>query len=190
MKLPVQLQYKIQIGIALTLLMVAIVINSLSSRHNISLADSSVAAIYNDRLLAATYLFELTNNLHEKERKTYNSQRQTPVLDKNITLLIEKYERTMLTDQESVLWLHFKENLNLYDQSGLHEASKTLHFEKATHTLKALSALQAKEGGFLYKNTRSSLSATAFGTYLEIVLAILTGIAVLFSYRYFKENPR
>jgi len=182
MRFPIQLQYKMQIGLALTILMTAIVINNISSRYNLAHAGNSVTAIYNDRLLAATYLFELTSNLHKKEMLSYQPvpEEKATLINNNMAALVHKYEGTMLTRRESALWKTFKLNLHQYDQAFASGQPKAHSFEKAANTLKALSDLQAREGNSLYRDTRSSLSATTLGSHLEIILAILTGIVALF----------
>lgn len=181
MKLSVQLRYRLQIGLALTVLMIGIIINNISSRYNLELASTSVTAIYNDRLMASTYLFELTDNLYKKELLPYPApSEKTATINNDMSALIKKYESTVLTHREAALWESFKSSLYQYNNAFAAGHHKVHSFEKAVSTLKLLSNLQAKEGSFLYKDTRSSLGATTLGSYLEIILAIATGIIVIF----------
>jgi len=181
MKLPIQLRYRLQIGLALTVLMAGIIINNISSRHNLELASTSVTAIYNDRLMASTYLFELTDNLYKKERLAHPAPpERISAINNDIAALIKKYENTVLTHREAALWRSFKLNLQQYNSAAIESQHKDYSFEKTVSTLKLLSDLQAKEGSFLYKDTRSSLGATTLGSYLEIILAIATGVIAIF----------
>lgn len=175
------LQYKLQIGILLALLIAVIIVNNLSSKKNLEHMDVSVSSIYKDRLLASSYLFELTNHLYEK--KLLFATRQPEVVrranDRAILGLIGRYERTMFTKQEAVYWRSFKAGLLQYDASLEAGNPAPQIFERVLHDLKSLTHVQVTEGEHLFRGTRSDINASARGYYLELFLAIIIGVIVL-----------
>jgi hypothetical protein len=178
MNRPFQLQKRFQIGAVLFVLLVAIVLNNVSSQRNLDRVDTSVASIYNDRLLAATYIFELSSSLHEKEALSPAAAAgRQAAIDHNIADLIRKYDNTVLTARETSLWLSFKDNLKRYAGGGAQHGG--VFFSKAMSDLKALSALQASEGNSLFRKTQSSISASTLSANLEMALAIGIGIVTL-----------
>jgi len=178
MNRPLQLQKRFQIGAVLLVLLVGIVWNNVSSKRNLEKVDTSVTSIYNDRLMAATYIFDLSNILYEKAALGHTAAaRQQAALDRSIADLIHKYDNTMLTVKEAALWRSFKDNLRQYNIADAH--SETVFFNKAIGDLKALSALQATEGNSLFRKTQSSITAFALSSNLEMALAVGLGIITL-----------
>lgn len=178
MNRPLQLKKRFQIGAVLLVLLIGIVLNNVSSKVNLDKVDTSVTSIYNDRLMAATYIFELSNCLYEKNAMDpIANKTQMATLDRNIGSLIDKYDHTVLTVKEAGLWRSFKHNLQQYNIAGGQQ--ETLFFGKAIGDLKALSSLQASEGNSLFKATQSSITAFSLSSSLEIALAVGIGIITL-----------
>lgn len=188
-----QLQYKLRIALSLSLLIVIIVVNNFSSRRNMDAINDSVTSIYKDRLMASTYILDLTNNLYEK-----NSQKRSEILssaensyNNTIQTLIEQYEKTKLTKEEGLCWKAFKTNLAAYETSN-----KQSCFWAAITNLKELSAIQASEGNHLASHARVNISSSAMGSYLEISMAMMIGVFALTliglsknSVSSFQQNP-
>lgn len=175
------LQYKLQIGVLLALLIAVIVVNNISSKKKLEHMDVSVSSIYKDRLLASTYLFELTNHLYEKKLlfATQQPEGTRRTNDLAILGLIGRYEKTVFTRQEAVHWRSFKSALQQYNAAQAAGNSGPALFERALQDLKHLTHIQATEGEFLFRGTRSDISASAMGYYLEIFLSIIIGVIVL-----------
>lgn len=175
---PLQLQKKFRIGAVLLLLLSGIILNNLSSQWNLDKVDTSVTSIYNDRLMAATYLFDISSHLHEKKAMTGTEQaEQQRRIDHEIATLIRQYDQTLLTPKEQVLWASFKAHLQQYNAAAPDASASWFH--KATDDLKALSALQARVGNSLFRDTQSGITAFALSANLEIGLVIGLGILTL-----------
>ncbi len=178
MNRPLQLNKRFQIGAVLLMLLVGIVLNNVSSKMSLDRVDTSVTSIYNDRLMAATYIFELSNSLYEKNALSMTAGKQQQLaIDRNIENLINKYDNTVLTVKEAALWRSFKYNMQQYDIAGSEQ--KPVFFTGILHDLKALSSLQASEGNALFRKTQSSITAFTFSSNLELVLAIGIGLITL-----------
>jgi hypothetical protein len=177
MNRPLQLKKRFQLGAVLLVLLIGIVLNNVSSKMNLGKVDTSVTSIYNDRLLAATYIFELSNSLYEKNGLDQAAHEQQAQLDRNIKELIRKYDHTALTVKEAGLWRSFKHNLGQYNIAGPQQ--EAFFFGRAISDLKALSTLQANEGSSLFRKTQSSITAFTLSSNLEIALAVGLGIITL-----------
>lgn len=175
------LQYKVQIGALLTVLIAIIVINCVYSRKNIDHLESSVTSIYNDRLLASTYISELTHHLYEQKLELnsagsgYDPQHHA----KEISTLILKFENTVLTKQEVLYWKAFKQHLLHYNQDIALGNTGGKDLQMALEHLKLLTRIQAKEGTVVFQDIRTDISTSLTGLSLEISLSIIIGVVVL-----------
>lgn len=173
------LQYKIRIGILLTILIAAIIANNLWFTHNIKHMDNAANSIYNDRLMAATYISDLTHLLYASKLEiqkgaVYKNEAGDSVLAKLVTI----YESTLLTKQEQVYWMAFKKNMHIDDGKaaiGLRDGD----INKALANLQQLTKIQASEGNSLILKIRKDINNTSIGLILEITIAIVIGLLVL-----------
>lgn len=175
------LQYKMQIGALLTILIAIIIANSIYSKKNIDHMDTSVTSIYNDRLLASTYISELAHHLYEQKIESsgthavYDPQQHF----REISVLISKFENTLLTKQETLYWKAFKNHLHRYNQDISLGNVADQEFKMALMHLKLLTRVQAKEGNIIFRDVRADISASSLGWSLEISLSIIIGLVVL-----------
>lgn len=173
------LQYKMQIGALLTVLIVMIIANCIYSKKNIDHMDTSITSIYNDRLLASTYISELTHHLYEQKLESNGThvipdpQQHT----REIFALISKFESTLLTKQETLYWKAFKDHFYRYNHDV--GPGNEQDFKMAVEHLKLLTQVQAKEGNIVFRDVRSDISASSLGWSLEISLSIIIGLVVL-----------
>jgi hypothetical protein len=175
------LQYKIQIGALLAVLITIIIVNCIYSKKNIDHMDTSITSIYNDRLLASTYISELTHQLYEQKLESNGTQSAhgTQQHKKQISDLISKFENTVLTKQETLYWQAFKGHLHRYEKDIALGNTGEQDFKMALAHLKLLTQVQAKEGSVIFKDVRADISASSLGWSLEISLSIIIGIVVL-----------
>jgi type IV secretory pathway ATPase VirB11/archaellum biosynthesis ATPase len=142
---------------------------------------SSITSIYNDRLLASTYISELTHHLYEQKNELnsvhsiYDSQGHA----KEISMLILKFENTVLTEQELLYWKTFKEHLLHYNQAITLGNAGEKDLKIALEHLKLLTQIQAKEGNVIFQDIRTNINASLLGASLEISLSIIIGVVVL-----------
>jgi len=168
--------------------------------------NASFISLYNDRLIPATDLFYLAENIYAK-RYILGTLIEQPELapqdlvwrlkkhNTNINGLINKYEKTFLTPQE-------KQNLNeLKTKLGQHEIiekeiiskntiqpnhSKILFetsglnsFNAISQELAELTQIQSKVGEELLKDTKYLVSGSNIYSAIQFALAIIIGILIV-----------
>lgn len=175
------LQYKMQIGALLIVLITVIIINCIYSKKNIDHMEASVTSIYNDRLLASTYISELTHHLYEQktaldDTRSISDQRHH---SKEISALILKFENTVLTKQEVIYWKAFKEHLLHYNQNIAIGNDAEQNLKMALGKLKLLTQIQAREGSVIFQDIRTDIGSSIMGWSLEISVSIIIGLVAL-----------
>lgn len=175
------------------------------SIKNMNIAFTSM---YNDRLIPATDLFYLAENLYAKrhilegmiDRPTTNAQYQDAVqsLNKhegNINLILKKYEQTFLTKQEQAHLIDLKNKLSaskLIEEQLLTTAATTdvaslkpfesivnTSFNGMTLKLAELTQLQSKVGEELMKDSKYWVSGSEIYSTIQFALAIVIGILIV-----------
>lgn len=193
-----QIRNKFKICCVLIVIIVLVLLNNLRSRKNISRLDESVSSIYQDRLLPATYLYEISNRLYQKrlmlEEKAglpEDWMARKTARDGEIDSLVQAYDSTYLTKNEQTLWLRFKEQLQRY--SRLESASFTLAtgpgglsvdgevsldegFRQTVTLLNNLTEIQVGEGKNLQTGSHNIASGSVLSSHLEMTLLIVLGV--------------
>lgn len=185
MKWAYYVRYKLKAAIVLFIILAFVLLNHFWERSNFSRLDESVSSIYKDRLLPATYLFQLSDHLYKKRllqgQVEINMQEQQQH-DKAMDELIKNYEATYLTDAERAQWLTFKQHLATYNLAGQQAANPQLlqaQFDQTLFDLNQLNNTQAQEGGQLQKTSKGIMNDGAFSSQIEIVLIIGLGLFTL-----------
>lgn len=185
-----------------------IVVATLLSRMNMQGIDKSFSSIYQDRLIPATNIIYLTENLYGKRLslekfllsdEMCSSDEITSGLtahDSHIDSLIRAFERTYLVDREAQSLGAFKNRvaeyallekviINLYT-SGHVAAGKELFegagartFQSTINNLNELTTIQSSVGQELMKETKSDMASFGLISFLQIALAIIIGLIVL-----------
>lgn len=158
-----------------------------------------MASIYNDRLMPATYLYEISKNLYEKKLlHSGNTELNSSELNVRITThnaaiakLVKDYELTELTPEENLQWQAFKMHLLAYNTAEEVWLNNASPLEQNSHTalekqfaivqqhLNTLSSIQVGEGSNLQKSSHSIISSTLLLSYLEISLLVVLGLFTL-----------
>lgn len=196
-----QVRSKFKICCVLIVIIVLVLLNNLRSRKHISRLDKSVSSIYQDRLLPATYLYEISNRLYQKrlmlEEKSglkagWASWKAEK--DKEIDSLVKIYDSTYLTKEEQEQWTLFKQQLKRYTEmenaaftemsgsmhlSATSEGSLDEHFRQSAALLNNLAVIQAGEGKNLQTGSHDIASGSVIGSHLEMVLLIILGLMAL-----------
>lgn len=191
------IKYKIKTACFLTGLILIILLGNLSERSSFTRLDKSVTTMMQDRLLPATYLYGISNNLHQKKLIQVNSpelSRQEKIRliekhDASIQGLTAKYEGTVLTKEEKKRWLVLKkhliayndlEALNMDTQFAPNENAKlNEQFAVLTSDLDALINIQVGEGNQVQKASTSIINHTTLLSYLESVVLIVLALFTL-----------
>ncbi|MGX5818920.1 MCP four helix bundle domain-containing protein [Chitinophaga lutea] len=167
-----QIKTKFKVVCIFIVIIVLVLLNNVMERRSINKMDDSIAAIYKDRLLPATYLYGLSNHLYE-ERLTDPTGH-----DAAIDSLVSNYEKTYLTAEEERQWLLFKQYLGAYREAKA--TGDTLgtqhHFQLAMATLNTLTSIQIGEGASLQRASASLAQDSSLSAQLEMTLLIVLGV--------------
>jgi len=175
---------------------------NLLERERFEELEDSFSSIYEDRLMAETYLFHLYDNLNKREdllelaASSYLSSEMIAQLKnygKERTEYLEKYSCTYLTESEETT---FNELLGIMERTVQLDHSITSGnvgdipvrtewvdknhrtTEEAFAALSALSDIQTIEGTHLRAESRQIILGSISLSQLEIVLLIIIGIMI------------
>jgi hypothetical protein len=184
-KRPYQIKNKAKVALLLAVLMVIIALNNLWERKSFSRLERSIASIYQDRLLPATYLYEISSHLYQKKLLLEKGAGTPGINEHNhaINKLIKSYELTYLTDAEKRQWALFKTHLSAYNREEEQQQPSQLRLDKsftpALATLNRLSQIQAGEGRNLQHSSKGIIDGSLLASHLEIAILIILGIAAM-----------
>lgn len=166
--------------------------------------NNAFVSMYNDRLIPATDLFYLAENLYAKRYLIETMvQEKSPVIkielvkklgshDSNINGLVAKYEKTFLTPQEKKYLDELKselkinndmENLLLTDKTPANKEEfiqqTTASFNSIAKKLTELTQIQRKVGEELIKDSNYVASGSSLYSNIQFALAIIIGILIV-----------
>lgn len=166
--------------------------------------NDSFCSIYADRLLPATYIFQLTDHLYRKrlilEHQLHHhdtleakeAQRQVMIHNKAMDTLIADFEATYLVKAEGQLLSTFKQQLKDYNrlEKGLLEAAQLQQpsekdrtslnalFDVTRNELTQLSQLQIDVGRAMRDDSLRLLASTKVLTMLEAALIVIIALVI------------
>lgn len=171
----------------LLLIIVLILANNISNRRTFSNLNQSIASIYKDRLMPATYIFQITDHLYQKrllkDKNNVAALKEKQQHNKAIADIIKTYETTYLTEAEKQQWTEFKQQLQQYNllstENVAQNETANESFNKVIKTLNALSQIQASEGNNIFKISSLDINGTIIMSQLEVALLLILGILAL-----------
>ncbi|MEX2567550.1 MAG: MCP four helix bundle domain-containing protein [Cyclobacteriaceae bacterium] len=191
---------KLTASLLLCGVIVVVLLNNINERYNNAELKTAFDAIYQDRLLAESYILDFSENLHDIQDALNNDQLSDSVkLSTAIQQLSELdrinqlYEATKLTDQERQYYAHFSSlteqiSHDLYEGDFKNEG-EIIH--AALMDLHSLSELQLSEAQKLKERTNKLFNMGNIASQFEIVLLIIIGLVIqtlLFSSRILNLN--
>lgn len=182
MKWAYYIKYKVKAAGILTIIITLIVISVFTVQNSFSRLGNSMTSIYNDRLMPATYIFEITDHLYQKRLLQEGGDvQQIASHNRAIAGLIGSYEATTLTAEEKLAWKDFKTSLQQYNEAEVKgmDANMESAFNKAMLHLNALSRIQTGEGKQLHNNSEKIISGNILTSNLEISLLIVLALYTL-----------
>ena len=165
--------------------------------------NNAFISLYKDRLIPATDLFYIADNLYAKRYLLENMQEKSPSAkielikqlgnhDANIQALMVKYEKTLLTPQEKKHLQDLKSQLKANNEienkllaNGIVTSKEELSkqtiasFNSITKKLTDLTQIQRKVGEDLIKNSNYVASGNNFYSSIQFALAIVIGILIV-----------
>lgn len=184
-----------------------LLITELIERHSLKSIDKDFSSLYEDRLVPATQMYELSELLHEKRmlfetiKDEQNfvaslSLKEFMAYNKQIDNILLNYGKTYLVDREKVYFKDFNENYEEYlilentilenlqeddftTASYLINKNANDYFKILNRDLHNIATIQPEVGEQLMAHYRSSSGITSLLYYFKIALTILIGIFVL-----------
>ena len=199
MKWTYAINQKMRVALVLFGTFILVFINNWIEKKNVSELGDSFSSVYKDRLLAESYIYELSDHLHQKKiiLENWNTNENTQslslkILENNnaIKHILAEYEKTKLTETEKTYFQNVKNSLILIwdiegkffnvDISG-QETERTNPFlvnlyAETFENLRKLSKIQVTEGKILSEKSESIIAGSNMASQLET--AILIGIAI------------
>lgn len=198
---------KIKVAFLLGSIMVLIALTNMMEQRNIDHINKSFSSIYYDRLIPATDIFYLTEQLYSKRLLMENTlygensissdeiRKQLNTHSLAIDDLIEKFSKTYLVKNESESLLDFKERvahynkveekiLNVLEKESVMVARKLYETEgkkdllQTIQDLKALTKIQSTVGLALIHDSKSIISSSNILMTLQITIAIIIGLFI------------
>ncbi|WP_439556969.1 MCP four helix bundle domain-containing protein [Dyadobacter sp.] len=208
MKWTYLIQRKLRAMCLLAGIMLVIVLGTILSQHNVEGIGHSSASIYNDRLIPATTIIYITENLYSKrlalENHLFSSSaavsdkvgNQLKSYDKSIDSLLSLFEKTYLVEEEAKSLSAFRDQnsryvmleaeiLSLCAAGNVEEGKRifaqhgALKFREAVTSLNELTDIQSNVGKDLMKESKSNMASFGVITSLQIGLALVIGLMIL-----------
>jgi hypothetical protein len=193
---------KIKWSTGLILVILLIVATNFIDRNNFQRIQDSVYSIYEDRLIAKNFIFDIQIKIHEKEMLL--AQQKDSILasertasQKTILGLVEGLSNTGLTREEKRVLSNLSEEVNsLFTiettyHNALNKNSVSKRFKaqikNISNTLSQLSDIQISEGKRQMQVGKKAMESIELLTQLEVWIMIFLGVLVQFIILY---NPK
>jgi hypothetical protein len=204
MKFAFSLKNKLKIAFLLFCIMCCTLLIRFLEDKSVEKINESFISMYNDRLVPATDLYFIAENLYHKSAILQQTLSESGAVNSSIGIVkmnkhnrkidsvINKYELTLLVKQEQNFLNDLKKALVI--QQGLEvkilsiagaegrEIYESMGRNAANQTLIKLSALikiQSKVGSELIKGSEIFVSGTKVYSTLQVILAIVIGIMIV-----------
>lgn len=187
----ISLGNRIKIGLSFAIVFLLVLATNRLDKKSFATINETLTSVYEDRLVAKGYLYELNTIFHEQEKLLLiSSENSTKSIYHNtVNQLIEAYKSTKLTNEERSAFAnfqqHFKE-LQATEQSASqlttenYNTKRVRQINRIQNDLDILAKIQLDEGESLTKFAQSSLETSSTISKIEIAVIILIGIIVQF----------
>jgi hypothetical protein len=169
----------------LFIVLALVMLNNFSERNNSFKINEAIYSIYDDRLIAESYIFRYLNNSHQIieliDEPFLSTREKLDQIRVRLATIIELngfFEKTTLTKLEKTDYMELKElygqiNIALLNQD-LYQA-KTLAKE-TVGILEQLSAIQLTEAENQIRVIKRLTSSTTLQSHFEIAVLIIIGV--------------
>ncbi|RYD79835.1 MAG: hypothetical protein EOP55_03795 [Sphingobacteriales bacterium] len=202
MKFAFSLKNKLKVAFLLFCIMCCTLLIRFLEDKSVAKINESFISMYNDRLVPATDLFFIAENLYQKNAimqdafsaavHPSNSVSKINKHNQKIDSVINKYELTLLVKQEKAFLKDLKVALNTQqlleskilalEVDKAEEIYKSIGRNASSRTLQKLSALikiQSKVGDELIKDSKIFVSGTKVYSTFQGILAVIIGIMIV-----------
>ena len=200
MKWTYSIQQKITAAIVLAAVIGVTMLTNLVERSRFQSLDRSLETLYEDRLMAESYLFQLSENLHlqeeliwasvsDKGHAGYSPDTDVMALRAERHTVMEKYHVTYLTDEEAVELNHLQVALDRLDnfeytmnESAEADEAYLAEYEAITHNafsaLHALSDIQTEVGANVQRESHQLILGSISFSHFEMVILFVLAIII------------
>ena len=182
---------KFNLALALLAVFFLILATNLVDRRHFETAQEALTSVYEDRVVAQHYIFEISTIVYQKEQQFIenNTNKWSVENDARIEELIEQFAGTKLTTSERRQFESLKEHLTTlerielkYRENSTHNNTQVIpeifkHIKNDLNDLAETQILESKSKMFL---AQKSLNTTNLLSNLELGLLIIVGIAIQF----------
>lgn len=182
---------RIKIGFAFAIVFLLVIATNRLDKKRFDTLNNSLTSVYEDRLVAKGYLYELNNIFHEEEKLlagNYNAK-DLANYHNSVQSIIEEFKSTRLTNQERTEFNNLQDSFK--ELKGLENsltASNTdsvlprikLKLNRIQNNLDDLALIQLSEGESLTKFAQNSLNMSSTMSKIEIAIIIIIGFVVQF----------
>lgn len=200
MKWAYSIEQKLKAALALTVLFVFLFIKNVSDQNSFTELGNTFSVVYEDRLLAESYIYEFSDHLSRKklliddskdkqELKQYKAE--ITAHNTAIEQLVTAYEKTKLTPTEEILFRDLKKKINqnialekqylgavnTNKDIGKHALDES--FYSILTNLNHLSHIQINEGERLNQTSQKIVLGSASQNQFELTLLIVLGLIIL-----------
>ncbi len=191
------IQQKAQVAFLLAIILLGVFMKNVIDRNNVSELGDSFSSVYEDRLLVESYIYKLSDHLYQKQLLIDQcsglgdiNQMRAQIAKHNVAIsgLIREYEKTKLTNQESIFFNAFKKNINemislenqfLKSQNTMSTVPFLDHqFTTATSNLNQLSSIQIAEGKTMTDHSKKIVAGSSNLTQFELAMIIVIGLII------------
>lgn len=146
MKWIYSIKNKLTAAAALLGLCLLVLVSNINDRYHTGEVKKSIDMLYEDRLVAESYILTLTNCMHQLREALDNSESsRIPSIFATIEQTNRAYEKTKFTAAETKTYTEFKALCRQVGNPGVNNAGKLQFTKEALLKLDALSAIQVAE---------------------------------------------
>lgn len=191
--------------IAVVMIVGLIILIRFENKNHLSELQKTVTSIYEDRLVAKNYIFEISKKVNAKKISLgFEDQflEKCILVNDSIDQLIQKYEDTELTEGENNLLVKLKDNIRMSEQfeskflynptpAQLDVINKGLknQYNLVLLDLEQLSEIQLEEGKKLLDNSYQILQSSNSSNHLEVTLTIVIMLIMIRIFSTSKKRP-
>lgn len=191
------IQQKAQVAFLLAIVLLGVFMKNVIDRNNVSELGDSFSSVFKDRLLVESYIYKLSDHLYQKQLlidqcsvQDDRDQIRLKIAQHNAAIkgLIQEYEKTKLTNQESFFFDSLKKNIHelivledLYlksENASLAAPSLDHQFTTATSNLDQLSSIQIAEGKTMTDQSKKIVAGSSMLTQFELAMIIVIGLII------------
>lgn len=184
MKWTNSIPHKFTTAMLLLTVLSVVFFNNFQERRNIKELKTAFDSIYEDRLLAESYILQFSAILHEFDAWISASNDQKNILPivqlQKMEALNLLYQSTKLTSKEAEYFSHFTsltQQLKTELKAQNIESSKKI-INSALLDLRSLSVIQVSEAKIIMSKTDRMLAISSISSYIEMGIIIVVGLFI------------